>query len=202
MKLREILDNNPVSFLDEDNSFIGDQLLEKQEVSFDVAYSRPVGTFNGHEIWGSKFFGKNYDLFGILDKGRNILAWCLFDITKNSGYSTFLRAYVDEKHRGQNLTLVIMNFVTEKNKEKIMIDKDELTSSSSRGMIRSWFMNPARRRFDMKFYDGDQLVKDPDIEHALKAGEKNSISVVFEDLSGRTPPRYGAGKRILMDWEW
>jgi len=202
MKLREILDNNPIRFLDENNSYIGDQPLEKQEISFDVAHARPVGTYNGHEIWGSKFFGKDYDLFGILDKERNILAWCLFDIVKNAGYSTFLRAYVDKDHRGQNLTLVIMNFMTEKNKEKVMIDKDELTSSSSRGMIKSWFMNPAKRRFDIKFFDGDVQLNDPDIEQVLKAGEKNNISIVFEDMSGRISPRYGAGKQIIMDWEW
>lgn len=202
MKLKELLDNNPISFLDEDNTFIGNQPLENQEVSFDSAYSRPIGTYNGLEIWGSKYFGKNYDLYGILDKQRNILSWCLFDIVKNLGYSTLLRVFVDKNNRGKNLTLLIINFLTEKGKEKIMVDKDEFTSDSSRGMLKAWYKNNTSRRFEMNFIDNNIKIETPDIESIFKIGSKNKISITMESISDFDLPRYGSGKRIVKDWIW
>ena len=202
MKLKELFENNPISFAFEDNTYIGDQPLEKQQVSFDVAYSRPLGTYNGHEIWGSRYFGKDIDLYGILDEHRNVLAWCIFDTVKNPGSSTFLRAYVDKAHRGQSLTLMIINFLTEKTKEKIIIDKDEVTSDASRGMIKSWFNSNAKCRFKMKFFNNCKLMRKTDIDKILKAGVKNEISITMEAISDKVLPRYGSGERILMDWSW
>lgn len=205
MKLAELLMDNPVAFLDEmvDNTFIGDQPLDKQDVSFDVAYSRPVGTFNGLEVWGSKYFGKKYDLYGILNKERDVLAWALFDSEINSGYSTFVRAWVSPTERGKNHTLTIINFLTSKGKEKIIIDKHEETSSSSRRMLVKWFsLSPQYRQFSISFYDENGKIEPPDIDEILKAGNKNRVQIVLENLSDRELHRYGAGKRILNDFEW
>lgn len=205
MKLKDLFENNPISFLDEmvDNTFIGDQPLDKQDISFDVAYSRPVGTFNGLEIWGSKYFGKNKDLYGILDKQRNVLAWAVFDILKHSGYSTFERAWILPQERGKNHILTIINFLTSKSKEKIMIDKEEGTSSSSRKMFKKWFsLPPQYKRFSMSFYIDNKKIDEPDIEKVFQTGTVNDIYIIMEGIYSTHQPRYGAGKRILNDIIW
>lgn len=203
MKLYEVLENNPVAFLDEDNTYVGDQPLDTQQVSFDVAYSRPVGTFNGLEIWGSKYFGKNIDLYGIIDEQRNILAWCTLDVVQNTGYSTLTRVWVDPTQRGKNLVLTLINFITEKLKEKVMIDSRELTSSSSRGMIQKWVnLDPQYRHFTIKFVQNGQEITTPNVADILQQGSVNNVAVIFESMYNRNLPRYGAGKRIVSDFKW
>jgi len=202
MKLKDLFENNPVSFLDEivDNTFIGDQPLQTQDISFDVAYSRPIGTFNNLEIWGSKYFGKSKDLYGILDKKRNVLAWVVFDVMKHPGYSTFERAWVLPKERGKNHTLTIFNFLTSKGKEKILIDVDALTSDSSRKMLKKWFsLSSQFRHFSISFFKNSKKIEQPDVDLIFKSGTQNNIHIVMEDCFNRTVPRYGAGKRILND---
>ncbi|MGI0075932.1 MAG: hypothetical protein ACREAU_00820 [Nitrosopumilaceae archaeon] len=205
MKLKDLFEHNPVAFLDEmvDNTFIGDQPLEKQDISFDVAYSRPVGTFNGLEIWGSKYFGKNKDLYGILDNQRSVLAWAVFDLVKHPGYSTFERAYTVPKERGKNHILTIINFLVEKAKEKVLVDKDELTSNSSRKMFKKWFdLSPQLRHFTINFFENGKKIEHPDLHKIFQQGERNQVYIILEDAFGRNLPRYGAGRRILRDFIW
>lgn len=199
MKLKDILLNPEIHFLDEDN-FVNVQNINHQEVSFDVAYSRPIGTFNGCEIWGSKYFGKKYDLYGILSKERNILAWCAFDIEMHPGYSTLIRAFVDPTARGNNHTLSIINFIVEKLKIKIMIDKDEPTSIDSRKMFKKWYnLTPQERHFNMSFYLNDTKIDNPDVEMILADNSKNNVYIIFEDCYDRKYNLFGCGKRILAD---
>lgn len=205
MKLAELFENNPISFIDEmvDNSQAGDQPFGREDVSFDVAYSRPIGTFNGLEIWGSKFFGKKYDLYGILNKERDVLAYAVFDLEIHPGYSTFIRAWVKPEERGKNHTLTIINFLTSKGKEKVMIDKKEVTSSSSRNMFKKWFsLTPQYKQFTMSFYVGDKKLDEPNIEKVFQQGTINDVHIIMENDDRKQHPRYGAGKRILRDWEW
>lgn len=202
MTLKELFENNPIHFL-EDNTFIGSQSFKNQQVSFDVAYSRPIGTFNGLEIWGSKYFGKDYDLYGILDKQRNVLGWVVFDLIKHPGYSTFSRAWVEPSERGKEHTLTIINFLISKAYEKIMIDKDELTSTDSRNMLRKWFnYSPQKRHFSIKFFDSRGEITKPDLDQILKDRTKNDVYLIFEDVYNRNLPRYGAGERVLQDIIW
>lgn len=201
MKLCELFANNPIYDLGEDND-ITRQLLDKQDVSFDVAHSRPVGTFNGLEIWGSKYFGDKLDLYGILNKQRDILSWCLFDNAKNDPYLTFNRAYTSPQYRGNDYTLTIINFLIEKIKAKIIIDKDEVTSPDSRRMLFKWFSyDTQKRHFSMKaFFNGKEV---NDLNKILKDGSKNDVYIIMEDVYGRKLPRYGgSGKRILHDIVW
>ena len=203
MRLKYIFATSPIHFLDEDNTFIGDQPLDQQEVSFDVAYSRPVGTFNGLEIWGSKYFGKNIDLYGILDAQRNVVAWCTFDIVKHSGYATLTRMWVQADNRGNNHILTIVNFVIEKCKEKVLIDSDEMTPDSSRKMIKKWYlMTPQYRHFAMKFMNGTDEITNPNIDEILSPGMITTTAVILENVYNRNLPRFGAGKRIIKDFKW
>ena len=195
MKLTEIINNSKII---EDNFFNGDQPSDPQDISFDVAYSRPVGTFNGLEIWGSKYFGKDIDVYGILNKERDIISWAAFDNTNNN-YLKFIRAYSKEK--GKNHILTIMNFLIEKLKQKIIITSNEVTSTSSRNMLLKWTkLTPQFKHFSMKFFDNDEEIFN--YEDALKDNVKNNIRIVMEDVYNRTLPLFGTGKRVLSDVIW
>lgn len=203
MKLKYLFENNPIHFINEDNMFVGSQPLNKQKVSFDVAYSRPVGTFNGLEIWGSKYFGKNKDLYGILDNQRKVLAWAVFDNKLNPNYSTFERAWVEPSERGKDHTLTIINFLITKANEKVMIDKNEITSTDSRNLIRKWMSYPPQKRhFNVSFFDSKGKIPSPDLDNILKDNTKNDVYIIFENTLNRELPRYGAGERILQDIIW
>lgn len=208
MKLDDLFNNNPINFQEEDITtlFLEDnrfdfQPLQHQQVDFNVAYSRPVGTYNGKEIWGSRYFGKDVDLYGILDKQRNILAWSAFDNKSHTGYSTLIRSYVDPTQRGKDLTLTIINFLVTKANEKIWIDKDEPTSKDSRKLIGKWFQYPIQKRhFNMKFFDSSGEIAKPNTNQILQGGIKNDVYIILEDCLNMKMPRYGGiGKRILMD---
>lgn len=209
MRLKELFANNPIHFIDdiplfEDNMFVGSQPFDKfQNVSFDVAYSRPVGTFNGLEIWGSKYFGGPYDLYGILDKQRNILAWVIFDIERHPGFSTFIRAWVEPSERGKDHTLTILNFIVSKGKEKIFIDKNEQTSTDSRRLIKKWLQYPPQKRhFDIKFFDSNGMIDNPNVEDILKPRTINDVYLILENTFNRDVPRYGAGRRVISEFVW
>ena len=203
MKLKELFKQLPV--LTEDNIFMGNQSFTNQKISFDSAHSRSLGTFNRITIWGTKCLGDRYDIYGILEdeSPSKILAWCVFDTQEHPGYSQFVRAYVKPLARGQGLTLTIMNFVITKAKEKVIIDKNESTSSSSRKMIRSWIkLGAQQRHFDMKFMLNGVEIKGSDIDNSLKDRTKNDVEIFFESERDYSSKMFGYGERVLHEFVW
>jgi len=191
MKLNELF-AKPVA---EDNRYIGNNRFPECP-EFDPEHSRPLGTFNGLTIWGSRY-GSSTDIYGVIKNG-NPVAWCAFDTSKNPGTSTWIRAWVDQEHRGKDLTLCIINFITAKNDEKITIDKDEQTSSASRGLLKKWMaLTPQSRLFSIRFVDDHGSMVDP--EFALSNWTKNDVHV--EIAPSRTvEQRFGTGKHIIPEW--
>lgn len=203
MKLNELFNQKPV--LAEDNIFIGDQSFSDQKISFDPAHTKAVGTFNRITIWGSKCLGERYDIYGILenDSPLKILAYCVFDIKSRSGYSQFIRAFVEQPARGRGLALTIMNYVITKAREKVIIDKAESTSSSSRKMLSSWFkMDSQKRHFDMRFMLNDKEIKDPNVDDILRPGSKNEVEIVLESDRDASTRMFGFGERVLHEFVW
>lgn len=204
MKIKELFELRINYILNEDNKFIGSQVFADQEISFDIAHSMLVGSFNGLEIWGSKYIGPKYDIYGILTKDREVLSWCIFDIEIHPGFSTFIRAFTKKEHRGKDLVLTIINFMVEKSKEKILIDKDESTSTDSRKMIKKWANYPnVKRHFNIKVLDKDQKEVDINLNDVLSDDSKNDNYLLFEsDSDKKYHLMIGVGLRVLSDWVW
>lgn len=204
MTLKELFEHRINYILNEDNKFIGSQVFDDQEISFDIAHSILVGSFNGLEIWGSKHLGPRYDMYGILTKNREVLSWCIFDIKMHPGFSTFIRAFTKKEHRGKDLTLTIINFMVEKTKEKILIDKNESTSSDSRKMINKWAnYSNVKRHFTIKVLDKDKKEIDVSLDSVLIDHSINDNYLLFETISDKIyPSTCGVGRRILSDWIW
>jgi hypothetical protein len=112
-----------------------------------------------------------------------------------------IRAFVDNDHRGKDYTLLILNFVTEKLKEKIMITSDEETSSDSRKMLLKWSKLGTERRFKMKQFIGDDEVNQS-WDEILAPHVKNDVSIMLEALSDKKYRLFGAGPRVISDWIW
>lgn len=213
MNLKELFDKTV--FLGEDNRFIGGQPFDTtQEVFFtDECHAKPAGSFNGTVIWESYFFPKEYILYGILNEERNPLSWCVFNLEKNPGYLTFIRAFTEKEHRGKDLMLTMVNFLIEKCKKKILIDKKEETSSDSRRMIKKWANydnhDQVKRHFKIKVLDKDKKEIDTPLDSVLTALTLNDNYILFETTNDRVYPSLyggpsgkGKGQGVLSDWVW
>lgn len=210
MNLKELFDRTV--FLCDDNRYVGGQPFDTtQKVFFtDECHAKPAGSFNGTVIWESYFFPKKYILYGILTEEREPLSWCVFDLEKNPGYLTFIRAFTEKEHRGKDLMLTMVNFLIEKCKKKILIDKDELTSSDSRRMIKKWADYPeVKRHFKIKVLDTDKKEIDVPLGPILTVHTKNDNYLLFETTNDRVYPSLyggpggkGKGQGVLSDWIW
>jgi hypothetical protein len=210
MQLKELFELNGFTPLYEDNGFIGSQRLDTQVLSFSNEVNGKIaGTFNGIEIWKSDYFiDINCILYGILDE-KEVLSWCVFDLVKNPGYLTFIRAFTKKEHRGKDLILTIINFLIEKTKEKIIIDKKEMTSSDSRRMIKKWANydnhDQVKRHFNIKVLDKNKNEIDVSLDSVLIPHTENDNYLLFETTNDRVyTTLYGPiGKKgILQDWVW
>jgi len=199
MKLIELFQILPELF--EDNAFIGDQRFDQDAPSFDGVYARPVGDFNGSEIWGSRYYGKDVDVYGILGTDRKTpIAYIALE--KSSEGYLLRRAWVDKVSRGKKLTLTLLNFVISKCKEHVTVTSDEKTSSSSREFFKRLIaLPPQTRHFTVKFVDGDTEIKDPDINKILGQGSKNSIKIVMEGVDHGLR-LFETGSRRLYGFQW
>ena len=197
MILRDILLNPEILLLD-DNTFVGSQNFDENLPKFESAYSRPVGTFNRIEIWGSKFYGSTYDVYGILNQDKSPKAYII--LKPESKHSEWIQAWVEPSERGKKFTLTLINFVIEKLKEKIKISKDELTSTDSRKLIQNWLkLSSQERHFNLNLMLNGE--KSTDWDSAFETNV-NSYEIILENFSDKKIPLFGAGERVITEFKW
>ena len=90
-------------------------------------YSAKIGTFDGYDIWGSRFYGEKLDTYCIL--GENNIPKALVVIqTKEKLYDgvkcqQIEKVWVDKNSRGKSLTTIILGFIVIKSKTNLISNK-------------------------------------------------------------------------------
>ena len=90
-------------------------------------YSAKVGTFDGYEIWGSRFYGEKLDTYCIL--GENNIPKAIVVIQTDEvlydgiNCNQIEKVWVDKNSRGKSLTTIILGFIVIKSKTHLISNK-------------------------------------------------------------------------------
>lgn len=125
--------NELFSMLPEDYGHLNDP--PSNLPSFDPKFSKIVGTFDGHDIWGSRELGAAYNIFGIRDGGGVVLAYAIVETQENNGAHKLREIWANQQARGQGYATAVLMFVLRKLNVKLLISHDEPVSDDGRSFI-------------------------------------------------------------------
>jgi hypothetical protein len=106
MKLKDLFEDRAVGF----------EMTELPDFS-DSSLSKKVGTFDGYEIWGSRFYGSAFDTYGILDDGKAIAIIVIStkeQLIAGIKFQEIQKIWVAEQHRGRALSACLIGFIVKK----------------------------------------------------------------------------------------
>jgi GNAT superfamily N-acetyltransferase len=102
--------------------------------SFDPAYSKVVGTFDGKDVWGSRE-KRGYEIFGF-KVNDNVVSYCIIGEEEVSpGVQEFRELWTDDNYRGRGLGSGLILFLTKKIKIKLLLNKNEIVSPDARMVL-------------------------------------------------------------------
>jgi len=151
MKLEDLFERRAQSFSD-----FPDELPNFSDINI----SRKIGTFDGYMIYGSRFYGSNYDAYAILDAKKKPLAMLVISTRERlvDGYKfqQIEKIWVKNDHQGNGLMTCLLAFLIFK--LKTSLSTGELITKEGQKFIRKLVTSKA---FVSKVIDGD-FIKDID----------------------------------------
>lgn len=154
MKLEELfLEDYALSFN------MGDELPDFK----DRQYSKRIGTMNGNEIWGSRFYGADFDAYGILDDNKNPLAVLIIQtyqkLYNGKKCQQIEKIWVDKNNRNKAYATSLIGFVIRKLKTPLISNR--LLTDDGIKLYKSYLKN---KTFDVSIYDfkNKRLIDEPD----------------------------------------
>jgi hypothetical protein len=148
--------------------------------------SRQVGTFDNQVIWGSRFYGRDYDAYGILNDGVCVAMVVITTSEsiaivddKATPYQTIAKIWVHANFRGKAYATCIIGFLI----KKMCIN---LSSGPSVTVAGEKFLRNIikRKSFNMSALDVMTRVTvpiDPSIEERLFQIEKSSLQLLIHE---------------------
>jgi len=195
MKLKElfsILPNLELLHIKED--FATDPAITIPD--FNPRYSKIVGTYDGKDVWGSRFFGPDHDAYGFADKDQ-VLAFVVIGSDKNAKYDAYPieRIWTDPSQHGKGYATALILFLTQKLKVKLLIDKNEkLTQDSWDWLIKG----VEKKRLNAIDVKTNKIVKLTKLKKELKQKQLTSTALIIESTS-TLATLFGTGYRILKE---
>lgn len=175
MKLNELF-NSPN--LLKDDFAIG---IMDQDPDFNPKWSKIVGTIDGRDVWGSRCFGDNLDVFAF--RTNEICeAYVVIKNIELSGALPLVRVWCKPSLRGKGLISALLGFVTKKMNNKIIVTKDEPITKDGKDWLIKLIKNPSG--FKITAIDGKKISPE-DIESAWtdakNASVANDLQVIIEN---------------------
>jgi hypothetical protein len=194
MKLIELFTKLPdaeIFHLKED--FINDPLITMPK--FKPRYAKVVGTYDGREVWGSRFFGAEHDIYAFREKNAT-LAFVVVNSRENEmGAYPLERIWTNPKHRSKGYATALILFITQKLGNKLIIQKDEpLTQDSWDWLIKSVEKN----RLKVVDVETKKLVKVEKLKMELNQKQHTTTSLIIETTM-QSKKLFGTGYRILSE---
>lgn len=125
-------------------------------------YSKSVGTMNGNIIWGSRYYGSNFDAYGILDDDKNPLAVLIIQthqrLYTGKKCQQIEKVWVDSNHRNKAYATSLIGFVIRKLKTPLISNR--LLTDDGIKLYKSYLKN---KTFDISVYDfkNKKLIDEP-----------------------------------------
>ena len=125
-------------------------------------YSKKIGTMNGNDIWGSRYYGSNFDAYGILDDNKNPLAVLIIQthqrLYNGKKCQQIEKTWVDSDHRNKAYATSLIGFVIRKLKTPLISNR--LLTDDGIKLYKSYLKN---KTFDISVYDfkNKKLIDEP-----------------------------------------
>lgn len=176
MKLAELFDcpslkaANEIMAAEDFAIGISDQLPD-----FNPRWAKVVGTADGRDVWGSRCFGDEIDVFAFRTENK-CDAFIALSNTDIKGAQPLMRVWCAPAERGKGLTAALLGFVTKKLKNKLLVAKKEPLTKDGKDWLIKLIKNP--RGFIFTTVDGKQ-VNPVDVEQHWNSA-KTSSSTEYE----------------------
>jgi GNAT superfamily N-acetyltransferase len=194
MKLIELftlLPDNEIFFLKED--FASDPAITIP--SFKARYAKVVGTYDGLEVWGSRFFGAEHDTYAFREKNTT-LAFVVVS-SKKSEFDAYPleRIWTNPKHLRKGYATALILFLTQKLHNKLLISKDDKLTQDSWGWL---IKSVEKNRLKVLDVETKELVSIEKLKNELNQKQHTSTSLIIETTMGSIE-LFGTGYRILRE---
>lgn len=168
----------------------------------DKKYSKLVGTFDGYDIYGSRFYGEKYDAYGILNNQQNVCATLVIQ-TQEKMYDgkkcqQIEKVWVDKNDRGKALATSLLAFVIRKLKTNLISNR--LITNDGEIFYKKLIQ---KKTFDFEFFDFVKSKRLNDLPNDLFS-KPNSYQIILTQhfLEGFEDRLFGHGEKHILNELW
>jgi len=165
----------------------------------DPHYAGFQGTCDGYDIYGSRFYGEDFDAYGILDDKQKPIAILVIktkeDVIERVKFQEIEKLWVDPAYRGKALMISLLNFVIRKAHTNVSSGK-RLTNDGKK-LLAKIIKN---KTFNVEFVDfvRNQVLNSEPAD--LFKYPNNYQIVMVENLHESTDRRIGHGYRVCPEF--
>lgn len=197
MKLRDIFSAMPTQ-----STFHEDYAIDAAITfpDFNSRYAKIVGTFDGLDVWDTRFFEPNHHTFAFRNESGKAIAFVVIEENMFNGAHPLVRMWSDKEHRKRGLITALILFITKKLQLRLIIKSDEpLTDQGRNWLVAAVKSNKIKaiNAATNRPLTIDDVTKD--IENRKSINTHTDLSVIIESGKSRYPLFGSGGHRQLNE---